>query len=84
VASAVSTGLVDVGVGIEKAAKIVGIDFIPLITERYDLVILKTPENEQLISIVKEILSSDTFQSEINSLGDYDHAQTGSIIYETF
>ncbi|GHI01344.1 hypothetical protein AM1BK_48860 [Neobacillus kokaensis] len=33
-ASAVSTGIADVGVGIEKAAKIVGIDFVPLITER--------------------------------------------------
>jgi putative molybdopterin biosynthesis protein len=84
VASAVSTGIADVGVGIEKAAKIVGIDFVPLITERYDLVILKTPENEQLISIVKEILSSHQFQSEINSLGDYDISQTGYIIYETY
>lgn len=84
VASAVSTGTADVGVGIEKAAKIVGVDFVPLITERYDLVILKTPENERLISIVKEILSSQTFQSEINALGDYDYSQMGSIIYETF
>ncbi|MBZ5752974.1 MULTISPECIES: helix-turn-helix transcriptional regulator [Metabacillus] len=83
VASSVSTGGADVGVGIEKAAKIVGIDFIPLITERYDLIILKTPENEKLISTVKEILSSHPFQSEINSLGDYDYSQTGSIIYET-
>ena len=84
VASAVSTGIADVGVGIEKAAKIVGIDFVPLITERYDLVILKTPENEKLIRMVKETLSSQLFQSEINSLGDYDHSQTGSIIYETY
>jgi putative molybdopterin biosynthesis protein len=40
VASAVSTGA-DVGVGIEKAVKSVGVDFIPLITERYNPVILK-------------------------------------------
>lgn len=83
VASAVSTGVADAGVGIEKAAKIVGIDFIPLITEQYDLVILKKPENEYLISIVKEILSSNQFQSEIDSLGDYDTTRTGKIIYET-
>lgn len=84
VASAVSTGMADVGVGIEKAAKIIGIDFIPIITERYDLVILKTPENEKLIRIVKDILASPEFQSEIHALGDYDHSQTGSIMYETF
>ncbi|MEH7305999.1 helix-turn-helix transcriptional regulator [Neobacillus drentensis] len=84
VASAVSTGIADVGVGIEKAAKIVGIDFVPLITEKYDLVILKTPESERLINTVKGILSSHQFQSEVNSLGDYDTSQTGKIIYETY
>lgn len=84
VASAVFTGKADVGVGIEKAAKMVGVDFIPLITERYDLVMIKTAENESLIRIVKEILSSPSFQSEINSLGDYDYTQTGTIIYETY
>lgn len=84
VASAVSAGIADVGVGIEKAAKIVGIDFVPLITERYDVVLLKTPESEQLLSTVKEILTSHTFQSEVQSLGDYDISLTGNIIYETF
>lgn len=84
VASAVATGAADVGVGIEKVSKIVGVDFIPLITERYDLVMLKTPENEQLITVIKEILSSQQFQSEIATLGDYDISQIGRIIYETF
>ncbi len=84
VASAVAAGLADVGVGIEKAAKIVGIDFIPLIKENYDLVILKTPETDPLISCIKEILLSNSFKSEINALGDYETTQTGSIIYETF
>jgi putative molybdopterin biosynthesis protein len=84
VASAVSSGLADVGVGIEKAAKIVGVDFVPLVTERYDLVILKTPQSEQLIGAVKDILSSKQFQAEIHSLGDYDISQTGKIIYETY
>lgn len=84
VASAISSGKADVGIGIEKAAKIVGIDFVPLITERYDLVILKTPESEQLISKVKDILSSQQFQTEVISLGDYDISQTGNIIYETY
>ncbi|NRD77862.1 helix-turn-helix transcriptional regulator [Bacillus sp. BRMEA1] len=84
VASAVSTGMADVGVGIEKAAKMVGIDFVPLITEQYDLVMLKTPETESLINTISKILSSTQFQSEINSLGDYDTSHTGKIIYETF
>ena len=83
VASAISAGMADVGIGNEKAAKIVGIDFVPLITERYDLVMVKNRHSEKLISTVREILSSQQFQSEIHSLGDYDTSNTGRIIYET-
>lgn len=83
VASAINSGLADAGVGIEKAAKIVGVDFIPLITERLDLVILKTPVSEPLITNIKEILASPSFQSEINSLSDYDTSLMGTVIYET-
>ncbi|MGE7879267.1 substrate-binding domain-containing protein [Peribacillus muralis] len=84
VASAVSSGAADVGVGIEKAAKLVGVDFVPLITERYDLVLLKTSTNEELITTVKTILTSIPFQAEIDALGDYDISRTGSVIHETF
>mgnify|MGYP001036383733 CR=1 FL=1 len=84
VASAVSTGMADIGVGIEKAAKIVGIDFVPLITERYDLVMIKNDSTELLINTVKNILSSSQFRKEIDSFGDYDTSITGEIIYETF
>jgi putative molybdopterin biosynthesis protein len=83
VASAVATGVADVGLGIEKAAKIVGVDFVPLITEQYDIVMIKTQESELLISTVREILSSQQFLSELKSLGDYDISLTGKIIYET-
>ncbi|WP_050184226.1 substrate-binding domain-containing protein [Domibacillus robiginosus] len=84
VASAVSAGHADVGVGIEKAAQLVQVDFVPLINERYDLVMLKKPENEKLISTVQSVLSSPSFQSEIKSLGGYDYTQTGTVLYETF
>ncbi|WP_110926548.1 helix-turn-helix transcriptional regulator [Bacillus massiliglaciei] len=84
VASAISNGHANLGVGIEKAARIVGVDFIPLITEQYDLVILKSPENEELIETVKRILTSPSFQAEIQSLGGYDLTQTGKVLHETF
>ncbi|MFJ6268324.1 substrate-binding domain-containing protein [Lysinibacillus xylanilyticus] len=83
VASAVANGNADVGIGIEKISKLVEVDFIPLITERYDIVLLKTPENQLLVESVKEILNSPDFQSEVVALGDYDVTQMGKIIYET-
>lgn len=84
VATSDSNGLADVGVGIEKAAKMVGIDFVPLIAERYDLVLLKTPGTEQLINTLKDILTSAQFQNEVQLLRGYDISRTGDIIYETF
>jgi putative molybdopterin biosynthesis protein len=83
VASAVANGRADVGIGIEKIAKLIQVDFIPVVTERYDIVLLKTPENQPLIDAVKEILNAPDFQSEVAALGDYDVSQMGKVMYET-
>jgi putative molybdopterin biosynthesis protein len=83
VASVIASGQADIGVGIEKAARLAGIDFIPLIQESYDLVLLKTPENRLLIQTVLDILQSSGFQQEIFSLGGYEIARMGTIVFET-
>ena len=83
VASKVASGFADVGVGVEKAAAMVGVDFIPLVHERYDLVMYKTPENEYLRETILSILRSREFQSEIGAIGGYDLSLTGTIMYET-
>lgn len=83
VASSISSGEADVGVGTEKAAKIVGLDFIPLITERYDLVMINNKENNEILNILTDVLNSASFKKEIQALGDYDISQTGQIIYKT-
>lgn len=83
VASSISSGEADVGVGTEKAAKIVGLDFIPLITERYDLVMINNKENNEILNILSDVLNSASFKKEIQALGDYDISQTGQIIYKT-
>ncbi|RKD25019.1 hypothetical protein BEP19_04105 [Ammoniphilus oxalaticus] len=83
VATRIANDHADVGIGIEKTAQMVGIDFIPMIEERYDLVILKTAENQPFIRALLEVIRSDAFQQEINALGGYNLSQTGKIIYET-
>ncbi len=81
VASVIANGRADVGVGIAQSAKVASIDFIPLMTESYDLVILKKEDNIQLINIVSEILNHNEFQEELRSLG-YGVEKTGEILYE--
>jgi putative molybdopterin biosynthesis protein len=84
VAGKIALGEADVGVGIEKAAQIVaGVEFIPLIQERYDLVMLKSPQNLEWITTIKRILNSDAFKHELTSIQGYDLSRTGEVIYET-
>lgn len=84
VASKVASGEADVGVGIEKAASIVGqIDFIPLIQERYDLVMLKTTHNQAWIDALLQILRSSEFKKELQNISGYDLSRTGEILLET-
>ncbi|WNC17092.1 helix-turn-helix transcriptional regulator [Brevibacillus brevis] len=84
VAGAVARKEADVGIGIERAARMVDVDFVPLVKERYDLVVLKKQENEKLIALLLEILRSELFQKELGAIGGYDLSQTGQIIYETW
>ncbi|KGE19183.1 substrate-binding domain-containing protein [Paenibacillus wynnii] len=84
VAGKVARGEADIGIGIEKAAKIVdGVDFIPLIQEKYDLVMLKKPENMPWIRSVIEILRSSAFRSELGSIHGYDLSASGNVVHET-
>ncbi|WP_284140647.1 helix-turn-helix transcriptional regulator [Virgibacillus sp. LDC-1] len=81
VASMIANGSADVGVGIETVAKVAGIDFVPMVEESYDLVVLKTAQNNALINHLNEILTSKQFQKKLASLG-YQTAGIGDIIWE--
>jgi molybdate-binding protein/DNA-binding XRE family transcriptional regulator len=80
VARLVAEGQADVGIGVRTAAIILGLEFIPIQVERYDLVIptklLKTNRGlEQLL----DTIVSRPFRTEIEALGGYDTSQTGKI-----
>ncbi|MCD9022133.1 helix-turn-helix transcriptional regulator [Cohnella silvisoli] len=84
VAAKVASGEADVGLGIEKAASIVGnIEFIPLIQERYDLVMIKRADNQPWIDSLMLILQSEDFKQELRAIAGYDLSLTGQILYET-
>lgn len=84
VAAAVASGEADLGVGTERAASIVGgVDFVPLIQERYDLVIVKKPQNAAWISSLLDIVRSAAFRQELGAIAGYDLTDTGRILLET-
>ncbi|MNW23430.1 PBP superfamily domain protein [compost metagenome] len=84
VAGKVASGEADVGIGIEKAASIVGsVQFIPLIQEQYDIVMLRTPERQEWIDHVLQIIHSDSFRKELGAIQGYDLTESGKILLET-
>lgn len=83
VASAVSSGEVDVAVGSEKIAKQVeNIEFVPLKKERYDLVVKKDAFNTPEVATMMRIIRSAEFKKEFGNIGGYDTSEMGTIVVE--
>ncbi|NYT05701.1 MAG: molybdopterin biosynthesis protein [Methanomicrobiales archaeon] len=78
VALAVKTGEADLGVCVYSAAKALGLPFVPVGTERYELVARKAvlDEDSRLASLFSGV-SSERFASALASLGGYDISRTG-------
>lgn len=77
----VAEGTADAGVGVEAIARLFGLGFMPLQTERYDLVIPTAfltdhPGVKRLL----EALVSREVRAEIEALGGYSTRDTGKVI----
>ncbi len=79
VAAAVQGGRADVGLGILPAARAMGLDFIPLFDEQYDLVIPTEFYESGLLAPMLDMIRSPVFQSEVQALGGYNVSQMGTL-----
>jgi putative molybdopterin biosynthesis protein len=82
VALEVFGGAADVGMGIMAAARMLGLDFIPLAKERFDLIIPAENFAMGAIKNLREVLNSEEFKSNIVQMGGYEIRDTGKIVYE--
>lgn len=80
IASAVSNKRVDVGLGIFSAAKAFDLDFVPLIKERYDLIIPEKYFNSPGIKEILKVIKTDSFKKQVNGLGGYDLSHCGEVL----
>ena len=80
VAVAILSGRADVGMGIYAAAKALGLEFIPIAQERYDLVIREDAFTDEKIRLLMDVIKSDRFRSIVRDLGGYDPSNSGSVI----
>jgi putative molybdopterin biosynthesis protein len=83
VASAVITGIADTGLAILASAKALGLDFIPVAKERYDLAIpSEFLETEMLQNLLKIVREDTEFRRTVVELGGYDISDMGKVMYE--
>jgi molybdate-binding protein len=70
----------DVGIGIRSAAQSFGLDFVPLQSARYDLVVAKSIlQSHPTLGNLFDAISSRRFRDEIEALGGYDTRDTGKL-----
>jgi putative molybdopterin biosynthesis protein len=84
VAAAVLSGAADTGLAVLSAAQALGLDFVPVAHERYDLAILRdfidTPMMRALLGIIRE---DREFREQIAGMGGYEVSEMGKMIAET-
>jgi len=82
-AAAIAEGEADLAIGTERISRqIEGIDFIPLMEERFDLVIKKEMLETAAVKKLLNILNSPGFSKEIAHFSGNDYRDLGRIIAE--
>jgi molybdate-binding protein len=73
----VYSGEADVCVATRSAARAFGLEFVPLETERYDLVIRRENLSTTAVERLLDTLAQTAFRRELETLCGYDTRQTG-------
>ena len=80
IAAFIASGMADVGFGVETAARRFGLDFVPLVQERYFFAADREAMEQSPLSDVVAILQSEDFKAQVNQLVGYDGSDTGRIL----
>ena len=83
IAAAVADGDADLALGTERVSRQMdGIDFIPLLEERFDLAIKKELLKKRSTQRLLEVMASPVFRREIEQLSGNDYRDLGRIVAE--
>ena len=71
------------GLGIYAAARALDLDFIPLVTEQYDLVIPDEYVETPNMMILLDLINSAAFRNRVAELGGYHTEKTGQVLWRS-
>ena len=82
-AAAIAAGEADLAIGTERISRqIDGLDFIPLLEERFDFVIRKDMMETEAVQKLMKVLHMPAFQKEIARFSGNDYRDLGKVITE--
>ncbi len=82
VAAAVLSGRADAGLGVRSAAAALGLDFISVGVEEYDLVIpLRYAKDERVLALM-DVIRSEEFRKNVQAMGGYGTDGAGDVLWE--
>lgn len=81
VAAAVAEGRADAGFGIRAEAAARGLGFVPLIRERFDLVMERRHYFGQAVQVLLAFTRTELFAARAARMGGYDLAATGTVAF---
>ena len=82
-AAAIAAGEADLAIGTERISRqIEGLDFIPLLEERFDFVIKKEMMETEAVQKLLAVLRSPAFRREVSHFSGNDYRDLGKIICE--
>ncbi len=81
-AALVKSGRADCALGIEAASYALDLDFLPLFTERYDLIIPLEYAESDLLAPLFDLLEDASFKAAVRERPGYDISQMGRVVAE--
>ncbi|WP_053360496.1 helix-turn-helix transcriptional regulator [Bacillus sp. FJAT-27251] len=79
-ASHIARGSADAAFGIKHAALQLGLDFIPITHEKFDLVFRQTEQNRTALTHLLDLIHVTAFKESVQKLEGYDASELGTII----
>ncbi len=81
VAAAVLSGRASAGLGVRSAANALGLDFVPVGVEEYDLVIPLRFWDDARMRALLAVLRDPAFAAAVDAMGGYDTSRTGEVVW---
>ena len=75
------SGVADTGIATAAVSSLLGLDFVPITRERFDMILDQSVFFQKGIQALMETLTGESFKTRVENLGNYDFRSSGKILY---